>query len=54
VVLREIDFVLKICKGFLACFTCGVNYINTEMCKFESSQKDEIRSQSADSSIGLR
>jgi len=28
----------------------GGGYLNTDMCKFESSRKDESRTQSADSS----
>jgi len=31
-----------------------MNYYNTDMCKFESSQKDETRLQSADSSNAYR
>jgi len=53
VVLYEIDFLLKfvIDSWFLACFTRGVKFLNTDMRKFKSSQKDESRTQSADCSL---
>jgi len=56
-VLREIDFPLKICDCFLACFTSGLKlleYRYVQVCKFESSQKGESRAQSADSSKAHR
>jgi len=31
VVLREIDFLLKDCNGFLACFTCGVKLLEKSL-----------------------
>jgi len=55
-VLREIDFLLKICDRFVASFTCGVKSLEYRysMCKFESSQKDESKAESADSSEAYR
>jgi len=32
----------------------GIIYLNTDMCKFKSSQKDKSRTQSADSSKTCR
>jgi len=31
--LREIDFLLKICDRFLACFTCGVKLLDLQFLK---------------------
>jgi len=45
---------IKICDWFLAYYTCGVSYLNTDMRKFETSQKEENRAQSADSSKDYR
>ena len=44
VILREIDFLLKIC-WLIPC----LHYLNRGMCKFESSHKNESRRQSTDS-----
>jgi len=54
-VLRKIDFLYKMCKiDSLVVSHVESNYINTDMCKFESSQKHESRTQSADSSKACR
>jgi len=49
-VLREIGFLPKICD----ISPVESSYLNTDMCKFESSQKDESRAQSADFSKANR
>jgi len=50
VVLREIDFLIKFVIDSLLISPVEWIYLNTDMHKFESSQKDENRAQSADSS----
>ena len=52
--LREIDFLLKVCGRFLLVSPAEYSYLNTDMYKFETSQKDESRAQSADSSKEYR
>jgi len=51
-VLREINFLLKIAKDSL--LVSNRSYLNTDMCKFESSQKEESWAQSVDSSKASR
>jgi len=50
IVLREINFLLKFVIGSLLISPVEWSYLNTDMRKFESSQTDESRAQSADSS----
>jgi len=46
--LREIDFSFKkFAGGFKSFAFVETNYLNTVMCKFETSQKDESGAQSA-------
>jgi len=48
--LHEIDFLLKIDDWFKL-FTCAeTSYLNTDICKFETLQKDESRGHLAGSS----
>ena len=55
VIFREIDFLLKICLiDSLLTPIAESTYLNRDMCKFESSQKDESRWQSTDSSKAYR
>jgi len=54
VILREIDFLLKFVIDSLLISPVAWSCFNTDMCKFESSQKDESRAQSADSSKAYR
>jgi len=50
-VLREIDFLLRKFADRSTPFTfVETNYLNTDMCKYKSLQKDKNRAQSADSS----
>jgi len=53
-VLCEINFLLKFVIDSLHLTPVEWIYFNTDMCKFESSQKDEGRAQSADSSKACR
>ena len=54
IVLHEIDFLLKFVIDSLLVSPVEWSYLNTDMCKFEISQKDESRPQSADSSKACR
>ena len=54
VVLREIDFLLKFVIDSLLISPVEWRYLNTEMRKFESSQKDQSRVQSADFSKSVQ
>jgi len=54
VVLREIDFLLKLVIDSLHISPVELTCLNTDMRKFASSQKDESRAQSADSSKAYR
>jgi len=47
------NFRLTICNRFLAVSHVESSYLNTDMCKFESSQ-EENRAKSADSSKSYR
>jgi len=38
-VLREIDFLLKFCDRFLACFTFGVKLFELKVCERNSESK---------------
>jgi len=53
-VLREIDFLVKFVIDSLLLSLVVRSYLNTDMRKFESSQKDENRAQWADSSKAYR
>jgi len=44
----------KFADGFLAYPRCGSTCLDTNMCKLESSQKDESRAQSVDTSKAYR
>ena len=55
VILREIDFLFKnLLIDSLLTPIVESTYLNRDMCKFESSQKDESRWQSTDSSKAYR
>ena len=54
VVLPEIDFLFKFAIDSLLFSPVEWSYLNTDICKFESPQKDESKAQSADSSKAYR